>query len=161
MRALGAPATVAEPRMDQPIPADIPPGFVRATHGGPYAVGLGPFWSRRSAEHTTLAIRVEERHANSMGAAHGGFVATLADLGLVHAVAVARENAGLARARLATISLSIDYLGPPKQGCWFEVRARVTRMGGRIAFVEGEMLADGAHVARCSAVFSMQERKPG
>jgi uncharacterized protein (TIGR00369 family) len=141
-------------------PSDIPAGFVAATHGGPYAEGLGPFWSHRAADYTALAIRIEHRHINSMGAAHGGFVATLADLGLVHAVAVAREKAGMERGRLATISLSIDYLGPPVLGCWLEMQSRVTRMGGRIAFVEGSMLADGKHVARASAVFAMQERRP-
>jgi uncharacterized protein (TIGR00369 family) len=149
------------PMMDHPLPAaaEIPEGFVPATHGGPYAQELGPFWSRRAEDYTGLGIRIEHRHCNSMGAAHGGFVATLADLALVHAVAVAREKAGLARASLATISLTVDYIGPPKQGCWLEVQARVTRMGSRLAFTEGSMLADGQHVARISAVFAMQERR--
>jgi uncharacterized protein (TIGR00369 family) len=147
--------------MDQPLPpaAGIPPGFVPATHGGPYAQHLGPFWSRRTETHTSLGVRVEHRHCNSMGAAHGGFVATLADLALVHAVAVARERAGLARARLATISLAVDYIAPPKEGCWLEVQARVSRLGSRMAFTEGAMLADGQQVARVSAVFAMQERR--
>ncbi|WP_431268676.1 hotdog domain-containing protein [Dankookia sp. P2] len=51
-----------------------------------------------------------------MGGAHGGFVATLADLALVHAVAVAREKAGLPRARLATVNLSIDFIGAAEGG---------------------------------------------
>jgi uncharacterized protein (TIGR00369 family) len=139
--------------------APIPPGFVRASHGGPYAEELGPFWSHRAEDHTALAIRIERRHSNSMGAAHGGFVATLADLALVHAVAVARERAGLERAALATVSLTVDFLAPPKEGSWLEVQARVTRLGGRIAFVEGPMLADGVHVARCSAVFAIVARR--
>ena len=81
--------------MDQhaPIPPDVPPGFVPASHGGPYARELGPFWSHRAEDHTALGIRVAHRHSNSMGGAHGGFVATLADLALVHAVAVARVSA--------------------------------------------------------------------
>lgn len=136
----------------------IPEGFVPASHGGPYARELGPFWSHRAADHTALGIRVEHRHSNSMGGAHGGFVATLADLGLVHAVAVARETAGLPRAALATVTLSLDFLGPPKEGSWLELRAQVTRLGRTMAFVEGTMLADGERVARASAVFAMKPR---
>ncbi|MDO9706900.1 PaaI family thioesterase [Paracraurococcus lichenis] len=147
--------------MDQPLPpsADVPEGFVPATHGGPYARELGPFWSRRAEDHTALGVRVAHRHSNSMGGAHGGFIATLADLALVHAVAVAREKAGLPRAALATVTLSVDYLGRPREGCWLEVQARVTRLGRSMAFAEGSMLADGKPVARVSAVFAMQERK--
>ncbi len=145
--------------MDHPLPADIPAGFVPATHGGPYAVTLGPFWSHRAADYTALGIRVEHRHINSMGAAHGGFVATLADLGLVHAVSVAREKAGLERARLATVSMTVDYIGPPMEGCWLEMQAKVTRMGRNLCFTEGSMLADGKHVARASAVFAMQVKR--
>jgi acyl-coenzyme A thioesterase 13 len=147
--------------MDQAIipSPDVPDGFVPATHGGPYAQELGPFWSHRAANHTALGIRVAHRHSNSMGGAHGGFVATLADLALVHAVAVAREKAGLPRAGLATVNLSIDFIGPPREGCWLEVRAEVTRMGRSLAFTEGTMLADGKRVARVSGVFAMKERK--
>lgn len=146
---------------DAPSLARIPAGFVRATHGGAHAQELGPFWSRRAEDHVALGVRVEPRHCNSAGAAHGGFVATLADLALIHAVGVARERAGQPKAWLATINLSVDYLGPPREGCWLEVRARVTRLGGRIAFTEGTMLADGEPVARVSAVFAIKERKVG
>ena len=142
------------------VPAEAAPeGFVPATHGGPYARELGPFWSHRAAGYTALGIRVAHRHSNSMGGAHGGFVATLADLALVHAVAVAREKAGLPRAGLATVTLSVDFIGPPKEGCWLEVRAEVTRMGRSLAFTEGTMFADGERVARVSGVFAMKERK--
>ncbi|MBK1661309.1 PaaI family thioesterase [Paracraurococcus ruber] len=137
---------------------DIPEGFVPATHGGAYARELGPFFSRRAADHTALGVRIVARHVNSQGGAHGGFVATLADLALVHAVAVAREKAGLPRAALATVSLSVDYLGRAPEGCWLEARCAVTRLGGSLAFVEGSLLADGAHVARASAVFAMKAR---
>ena len=147
--------------MDQQasIAPEPPPGFVPASHGGPYAQALGPFFSHRAEDYTALGIRVQHRHSNSMGGAHGGFVASLADLALVHAVAVARERAGLPRAALSTVTLSVDFIGPPKEGCWLETRARVTRLGRSIAFTEGEMLADGKRVARVSGVFAMKERR--
>jgi len=84
-------------------------------------------------------------------------VASLADLGLIHAVSHLRERAGLPRTPLATVSLSLDYLGPAPEGCWLEIRCEVTRLGRGLAFVEGSMTADGERrVARASAVFSIR-----
>ena len=134
----------------------IPPGFAPATHGGPYAEALGPFFSRRGAGEVTLAARVERRHCNSGRVAHGGFVATLADLGLIHAVALAREAAGLPREPLATVSLDVDYIGPAPEGAWLEVRCAVLKLG-RLAFAEGAMLAGERRVARVAGVFTALE----
>lgn len=142
--------------MAHPIhPEDVPEGFGPATHGGPYAKELGPFWSKPSETQVALGLRLQRRHCNSAGAAHGGFVATLADLGLIHAAAVMRERAGWPRHHLTTVSLSLDYLAPAKEGCWLEVRAEVSRLGRNLCFTEGVMLADGRRVARASGVMAV------
>lgn len=138
----------------------VPDGYVRATHGGPYAADLGPFWVLRGADALRLGLRVRRRHCNTAGMAHGGLVASLADLGLIHAVGVARERQGQQKVPMTTVSLSLDYLGPAPEGCWLEIRAEVTRLGGSIAFVEGVMTADGARVGRASGVFSMRRPRP-
>lgn len=136
-------------------PDAVPDGFVPATHGGPYAEGLGPFWSKPGEDHVALGLRLERRHCNSAGAAHGGFIATLADLGLIHAVAVMREREGKPRHFLTTVNLTVDYLAPAPEGCWLEVRAEVSRLGRNLSFTEGVMLADGKRVARVSAVMAV------
>lgn len=140
----------------QPIPPDaVPDGYLPAHHGGPYARELGPFWSRAEEAQVALGIRLQHRHCNSAGAAHGGFVATLADLGLIHAVAVMRERQGKPRHFLTTVSLTVDYLAPAPEGCWLEVRCEVSRLGRNLSFTEGTMLADGRRVARVSAVMAV------
>lgn len=139
---------------------DAPEGYLHATHGGPYARELGPFHVLRGEAEVRLGLRVRPRHCNTAGMAHGGLVASLADLGMIHAVSVRRERAGQARVPLSTVSLSVDYLGPAPEGCWLEIRAVVTRLGGSIAFVEGGIFADGAHVGRASAVFSIRAPRP-
>lgn len=143
---------------DSPVPPEDspPPGFVRATHGGPYAADLGPFWVERGERLVRLGLRVRRRHCNSAGAAHGGMVASLADLGLIHAVSVLRERQGQERVPLSTVSMSIDYLGPAPEGSWLEIASEVTRLGGSLAFVEGSMTAEGRRVARASGVFSIR-----
>lgn len=135
--------------------ATIPAGFEPASHGGPYAQGLGPFWVKRETGRVTLGLHVQRHHCNSAGAAHGGFVATLADLGLIHAAAVMREQAGQPRHQLTTATLSVDYMAPAPEGCWLEVVAKVPRAGRSLCFTEGVMLADGKRVARVSAVMAV------
>lgn len=147
--------------MDQSPAAESPPeGYVRATHGGPFAGDLGPFWSRVTPEATSLAVRVLPRHCNSAGAAHGGFIASLADLGLIHAVATARRAEGLPRVPLTTVSLSVDYIGPAAAGAWLELAASVSRLGRNLCFAEGAMVADGRRVARVSGVFAVLAPRP-
>lgn len=142
---------------DAPPPGAVPEGFVPAIHGGPFARELGPFWVQRGERILRLGLRVQHRHCNSSGQAHGGLVASLADLGLIHAVSVMRERAGLARAQLATVTLGLDYLGPAPEGSWLELTAEVTRLGRSLAFVEGSMTADGQRVGRANAVFSIRQ----
>jgi uncharacterized protein (TIGR00369 family) len=132
-----------------------PEGFIRATHGGPYAVDLGPFYSRAEDGAWTLAIPVAPRHCNSAGAAHGGFVASLADLGLIHAVAQARLAQGIPRTGLTTVTLSVDYIGPAPEGSWLTIRSTVSKLGRSLCFAEGVMEAAGRRVARASGVFAV------
>jgi acyl-coenzyme A thioesterase 13 len=142
--------------MPHPIhPEAVPEGFVPATHGGPYAKGLGPFWVKRTDQRVTLGLRLQHRHCNSAGGAHGGFVATLADLGLIHAAAVMRERDGQPRHHLTTVTLTVDYVAPAREGCWLEVEAEVSRLGRNLCFTEGAVLADGRRVARVSAVIAV------
>ena len=142
-------------------PEAVPEGFVAANHGGPYAKELGPFWSKPEDTTVSLGLRLQHRHCNSAGAAHGGMVATLADLGLIHAVSVMRERDGHPRHHLTTVTLNVDYLAPAKEGCWLEVRAEVSRLGRNLAFTEGVMLADGKRVARVSAVMAVLGPRAG
>lgn len=139
----------------------VPEGYVRATHGGAFATTLGPFHALRLEREIRLGLRVEARHCNTAGVAHGGLVASLADLGLIHAVGAMRERAGQPKVPLSTVTLSVDYLGPAPEGAWLEIRAEVTRLGASLAFVEGGIFADGTRVGRASAVFSIRTPRLG
>ncbi|MFC7540913.1 PaaI family thioesterase [Siccirubricoccus deserti] len=105
-------------------PEAVPEGFVPATHGGPYAKGLGPFWVKRGDQRVSVGLRLQHTHCNSAGGAHGGFVATLADLGLIHAASVMRERDGLPRHHLTTVTLTVDYVAPAKEGAGLRSRRR-------------------------------------
>ncbi|MEI9982168.1 MAG: PaaI family thioesterase [Aliidongia sp.] len=68
--------------MDETLPGFVPlvwPGFCTL---------IGPLWSRPVGDgpDVVIGLRIEPRHANSGGYAHGGLISTLADIALTHAI---------------------------------------------------------------------------
>ncbi|MCE2919623.1 MAG: hypothetical protein LW837_06725, partial [Roseomonas sp.] len=66
--------------MDQPVPLAIPEGFVPRPAGGPFLEPIGPIMIRRDHGPLAFGLRIEKRHCNSKDMAHGGMLATFADL---------------------------------------------------------------------------------
>jgi hypothetical protein len=62
-----------------------------------------------------LGLRIEERHCNGRGVAHGGLLVTLADLILGYACV--REASGLS---FVTVGLTTDFAGSAAVGDWVE-----------------------------------------
>ena len=131
---------------------NIPAGFskVERTRPNPFNELVGPFYIRRDGDEVSLGIRIEERHTNSRGICHGGFLATMADLALGYACAAAGKQASF-----VTISLSLDYAGSAVPGDWVESKVEVQKAGSRIAFANCYLLANGVRLVRASAIFAM------
>ena len=108
---------------------------------------IGPIY--QSPDGPVIGLRVDHRHLNSRGGAHGGLLATLADITPGYTSAFSVEPAAL----LSTAHLSIDYLAAVPDGSWLGVRARVSRLGGRLAFASAEFSVEGVLVATAAAVF--------
>lgn len=113
----------------------------------PFTEMLGSF------EHDGARTRLQtdERHANAGGAVHGGLLATLCDTAVGHAI---REEADEISGAV-TVSLTVDYLAPVKPGALLEARTEVEKLGGRLAFADCSVSADGREVVRARAVFSV------
>ena len=54
-----------------------------------------------------------------------------------------------------TVSLTTDYLRPAPAGAWLEARTAVERMGGRLAFADCSVTADGREAVRARAVLAV------
>lgn len=132
-------------------PGAIPPGFAPRRAGGPFLEPIGPIFRRPDDGGATFGLRIERRHCNSQDVAHGGMLATFADLALGIGGA---EQAG-APGHFITVSLVTDYLAPAPLGAWLECRPALLRRTARLMFVEGRFLADGVAVLRASGVFSL------
>lgn len=125
-------------------PAGFSPGFL--DHGGPYFLKAMP----DGPAH--IGLRVEAHHINYADTAHGGVIATLADVALSYAVYDAQ------RPRLApsTITLTTNYCGPARLGDWLEAKVQIDRLGGRTAYTSGRITCGDALVATMTGVFAVR-----
>jgi len=127
---------------------DTPDVFRPLADAGAFADLVGPL---HIGPGDVLGVRVEERHLNRAGTAMGGFLATLVDAALGRAVRAEADG----DASIATVSLTTDYLRPAASGAWLEARTAVERVGGRLAFADCSVTADGREAVRARAVFAV------
>jgi len=126
----------------------VPDGFEPFDEGGDFVELVGPVFVRGEGTGRVFALRVEERHRNAAGKAHGGLLATLVDFALGRAVAAA-DSAGV------TASLTTDYLKPVAVGDWLEAHTEVEKAGETLAFADCSLVVDGREVVRARAVFAV------
>ena len=133
---------------------DIPEGFQLDPRNQPHTFSglVGPFYSRRQGDDFSLGLRIEERHCNSRGTCHGGLLATLADVALGYACALAASTGGEKR-NFVTVDLSLQYLASTHVGDWVQSEVAVLTPGSRTASAAGHLLANGKPVVRISANF--------
>ena len=114
-----------------------------------------PFYQHLGLELESLAdgksaIRLPFRkeYGNTRGEVHGGAIATLVDAAMSQAVRSTVEQG----ARVATISMTINYLAPGVGDLLG--RGTVIRAGRNLSFVEAEVTdAGGSVVCRATATF--------
>ena len=136
-------------RATDPPPAD---GWLPWPRTSPFGDVAGPLVHRRRDDGLEFGLRLEERHANARGHAHGGVIATLADLSPGYAAAFSTHPP----TRLTTASLTVDYLAPAAVGELLTVRPTVSRLGRQLAFVVAEIHADGRLVANARSVLNVR-----
>jgi uncharacterized protein (TIGR00369 family) len=130
-------------------PADPPEEFAPHFRKSPVTDPWEPLFSRRVDGTVQIGLTLRSAHCNSRGLLHGGVIAALADNAMGLSCASGLASAG----GLATVSLSLDYLGSAKLGQWLQVEPRVLRTGKSMAFADALIRADGEVIARASATF--------
>ena len=114
---------------------------------GPYLDHVGPLLRRPDG---VIGLKIEQRHLNAAGKAHGGLLASIADHAIGRAVNEALEDAGA-----VTVSLTTDYLGAVDEGDFVEAHTEVDRLGGSLAFADCAITVDGKDRVRARAVFAV------
>jgi uncharacterized protein (TIGR00369 family) len=133
--------------------SDIPDGFAALPFDTGFVGVNGPLYFRRGeAGRLHLGFRVEERHCNPMGIAHGGMLVTFADMQLPFG---ARFQGGLPDNFLPTINLSVDFLASAKLGAWVEGETEVLRKTRNLVFAQCNVTADAEPCLRASGIFKI------
>ena len=97
-----------------------------------------------------IRLPFQKHFGNSRGEVHGGAVASLADAAMSQAVRSTVEPG----AKIATISLTLNYLAPAHGE--LTCRGRVVKGGRSVAFAEAEVSdARGTAVCRATATYRL------
>jgi uncharacterized protein (TIGR00369 family) len=136
--------------------ADIPEGFAPFKIAMGFLESNGPLYGKWDGERLLLGFRVEMRHCNPGRVAHGGMLATFADMLLPIA---ARFQSKVDMGFLPTVNLSCDYLAPAPLGSWVEGRAEPIKLTRNLLFAQGIATADGEPVLRANGIFKITSRE--
>lgn len=131
--------------------APPPSGFVPAGFSPGFLDRGGPYWRTGKGADARLGLRIDEGHLNYQDVAHGGVLTTFADVALSYAVHISETPSP----GLATVTLTVNFLGAARLGDWLEAEARIDRAGKRIAYTTGLIRRGDETLATMSGVFSV------
>jgi len=138
--------------------AAIRDGFEPLFRTSPFLDVTGPYFYKKLESGFMVGIEIAEKHGNASGTAHGGLIATLADVSIGYVTAFSQVPA----LRMTTANLSIDYVGSARVGEWLESRVTIQKVGRKLAFASAEIWTEQRLVAAASAIFSvLEEAKHG
>src|SRR5260370_478925 len=135
---------------------DPPAGFVPSERSSAYLDLIGPILECKTDVDYRIGLRVDGRHVNSRGCCHGALLALLADIQLGRILAMSTTPS----LNLVTVNLSLTYLAAAKIGDWLEARAQIDRVGKRLAYSSGFVLANDTPVLRATGIFQVLHQDP-
>lgn len=129
----------------------IPEGYRPTVRQSPFWELTGPFYEKDGEDGSRyIGVRVAEKHGNMRGIAHGGLIATLADIALGYNISCALGW----EVPIATVNLTTDYAGAAQVGDWLEARVDIQRLGRSVMFANTYIYVGDKRIARASGVFS-------
>lgn len=131
----------------------VPDGYTPFERGGPWFRTLGPLYARPDGHGgMVLALRIGEKHANTLGIAHGGMLVTLAD-GAMGINLSLRRPATRAAQSTVTATLTSEFLSAARVGDWLEAHVHIRRNGRRIVFAECTLKVGEREVLHAGGTF--------
>jgi uncharacterized protein (TIGR00369 family) len=132
-------------------PAPIPEGFSVLHRGSSrFLSSLGPLYGKGEGSSMIIGLRIEEKHLNTRGVAHGGMLVTLADSALGIVIATQRTPPH----PMVTVNLSADFADVAREGDWVEARVDVQKLGKRLAFASCHLWVGEKRILRASGIFA-------
>ena len=128
--------------------AKVPRGFRALLRGSsPFLSSLGPLYASADG---VIGLRIEEKHLNTRGVAHGGMLVTLADSALGIVIAMSRVPPH----PMVTVNLTADFADVARAGDWVEARVDVQKIGKRLAFANCQLWVGEKRILRASGIFA-------
>jgi uncharacterized protein (TIGR00369 family) len=136
----------------------IPEGFRPLAFNMGFLEHSGPLYGKWDGDRLLMGFRVEMRHCNPGRVAHGGMMATFADMLLPMASRFqSQQDMGF----MPTINLTCDFMAPAKLGAWVEGRAEPVRITKGLIFAQGIATADGEPCLRANGLFKRMPASGG
>lgn len=127
--------------------ARLDPAVRERVNSIPLLKTLGIELQEIGESHAVMTLKVDEMHANYMGGAHGGLIATLADT--VSFFPRLLVPSGIV---CTTTSLNVTYVRPAVIGETLTARSELLHLGRRMASVECRIVnGEGKLIAHSSA----------
>lgn len=117
----------------------------------PFLDTSGPYFVPSSADARGLAMRVTPEHVNYVKIAHGGVLATFADVALSYQLFLL-EPEGLP---ITTVSMAVNFLAPAKLGDWLLADVGIDRLGARTAHTSGRILCGDETLMTMTGVYNI------
>ena len=134
-----------------------PEGFKPLFRTSPFLDHNGPFFYRETDDGTfVVGLRIQPKHANGRGGAHGGLLMTMCDIALGYRTTRSQTPSPM----LTTASVTTDFAGGAKIGDWVEAHVDVHKVGGRLAFANCYLVCNGERIVHASAVFARSGDRP-
>jgi acyl-coenzyme A thioesterase 13 len=130
---------------------DIPEGFAPADFSPGFLDLSGPYFLKQGSGSTIIGCRITDQHMNYVGVAHGGVLATMADVVLSYQV-YASEAQGLP---VSTVSMTTHFLSGARLGDWVEASGTIDRIGKALAYTSGSIWCEGRTLMTMSAVYNI------
>lgn len=112
-----------------------PEGWIVDNNGGPFTELVGPILRRADTSNgVAKGIRIEHRHTNANGVAHGGILLALMDNLMGTAIVVAAPATNYVTAAMAS-----SFLGAARLGEFVTGTAKITRQGRNLVFIRASL----------------------
>ena len=134
---------------------EIPEGFVPAGFSRGFLDHSGPYYLKDGQGGSIVGCRIMPQHMNYIGSAHGGVLATLADVALSLAVYVSEEP----NLPVSTVTMSTSFLSAARLGEWIEAVGTIDRIGNTLAYTHGSIWCADRTLMTMSAVFNIIRQK--
>ncbi len=135
-------------------------GWFRDTNAVGFELHVGMIWEKADADGSPrFGLDLGPQHVNSRGWIHGGVYTAFADHVFGQLARRAAKRRGM---RVATVSLSSNFVGAAQPGDWLQGKAEIIRDGRSMIFLQGRLFVGDRVILAGDAVFAVQaEYSPG